>query len=149
MLPEHLADLWLEAVANGTMHNYADQILHIHKLSPHATKQLITDIGMIFEQKVCIKLLIPVFLWLYVSRLAVIVTKQLFFFITIFSDVLFAHFSDYMCNVLDDLGLQPSESLKQIIDLLKANEAEYSDISDNMPQRFASAIANMRSLTLD
>ena len=54
-----------------------------------------------------------------------------------------------MCNVLDDLGLQPSESLKQIIDLLKASEAEYSDISDNMPQRFASAIANMRSLTLD
>ena len=44
-LPEHLADLWLESVARGTMHVYAEQILKIHELTEHATKQLITDIG--------------------------------------------------------------------------------------------------------
>ena len=44
--PEHLADLWLESIAKGTMHNYGEQILRIHELSHHANKQLLTDIGM-------------------------------------------------------------------------------------------------------
>ena len=42
---DHLADVWLESVARGTMHTYSEQILKIHELSPHATRQLITDIG--------------------------------------------------------------------------------------------------------
>lgn len=54
-----------------------------------------------------------------------------------------------MCNVLDDLGLHPSDTLKQIVELLKANEDDYSDVSDTTPRRLASAIANMRSLSLD
>lgn len=43
--PEHLADLWLESVAKGTMHVFTEEVLKIHELTPHATKQLITDIG--------------------------------------------------------------------------------------------------------
>lgn len=44
-LPEHLADLWLESVAKGTMHHYTEQILKIQVLSNMAVKQLGTDIG--------------------------------------------------------------------------------------------------------
>ena len=44
-VPEHLADLWLESVAMGTMHTYCEEILKIPKLSPHGCKQLIIDIG--------------------------------------------------------------------------------------------------------
>lgn len=45
-LPEHVADLWLESIARGTMHLYCEQILKIQELSSHAVKQLITDIGI-------------------------------------------------------------------------------------------------------
>lgn len=44
-IPEHLADLWLESIARGTMHNYSEQILKIPGLTQLATSQLITDIG--------------------------------------------------------------------------------------------------------
>lgn len=44
-MPEQLADLWLESVARGTMHTYAEQILNIPKLSHLASQQLLTDIG--------------------------------------------------------------------------------------------------------
>ena len=44
-LPEHLADLWLESLARGTMHHYSEQILKILELSSLGTRQLITDIG--------------------------------------------------------------------------------------------------------
>ena len=54
-----------------------------------------------------------------------------------------------MFNVLDDLGLQPSDMFSQIVSLLEAGEEDYSDVSDNTPQRLASAIANMRKLSLD
>lgn len=51
-LPEHLADLWLESLARGTMHHYSEQILKILELSSLGTRQLITDIGKrrFFEQ---------------------------------------------------------------------------------------------------
>ena len=43
--PEHLADLWLESVARGTMHVFGEEMLKIPELTPHGAKQLITDIG--------------------------------------------------------------------------------------------------------
>jgi hypothetical protein len=47
-LPEHTADLWLESLARGTMHVYSEEILKIHDLTPHAIKQLVTDIGEVW-----------------------------------------------------------------------------------------------------
>ena len=44
-LPDHIADLWLESIARGTMHVLCEEIIRIHELSSHGTKQLITDIG--------------------------------------------------------------------------------------------------------
>ena len=44
---EHLADHWLGAVARGTMHTYSEAILRIQELTPHAARQLATDIGKI------------------------------------------------------------------------------------------------------
>ena len=44
-LPEQLADLWLESIANGAMHFYCEQILTIQKLSQHGAKQLTADAG--------------------------------------------------------------------------------------------------------
>lgn len=52
-LPEHVADLWLESIARGTMHLYCEQILKIQELSNHAVKQLITDIGT--EESISLK----------------------------------------------------------------------------------------------
>jgi hypothetical protein len=98
-VPEHTADLWLESIARGTMHFYAEEILKIHELSPHATKQLITDI-------------------------------------------------DYLCNVLDDLGLHASDNIKSIEELLKASPDDYHDVSEQMPQRMSRAINNMRNIDL-
>lgn len=43
--PEHLADLWLESVARGTMHVFGEEMLKIPQLTSHGTKQLITDLG--------------------------------------------------------------------------------------------------------
>ena len=43
--PEHLADLWLESVARGTMHVFGEEMLKIPELTPHGAKQLITDMG--------------------------------------------------------------------------------------------------------
>lgn len=44
-IPDHIADLWLESIARGTMHVLSEEILKIHDLSAHGKKQLITDIG--------------------------------------------------------------------------------------------------------
>ena len=56
---------------------------------------------------------------------------------------------DYLSNVLDDLGLQTTDNIKNIATLLKTPETEYSDVAENMPQRLTSAISNMRNLKLD
>ena len=42
---EHLADLWLESVAQGTMHTYCEQVLKIAHITKMATRQLVTDVG--------------------------------------------------------------------------------------------------------
>lgn len=99
-IPENMADLWLESVAMGTMHNYAEQILKIPELSQLASKQLATDI-------------------------------------------------DYLTNVVEDLGLHPSDALTNILKLLQATPETYTDVSENMPQRLTSALASMRKLSLD
>ncbi|XP_046553450.1 conserved oligomeric Golgi complex subunit 7-like [Haliotis rubra] len=97
--PEHLADLWLESVAKGTMHEFTEEVLKIHELTPHATKQLITDI-------------------------------------------------DYLTNVLDDLGLQSSDILRNIDILLKASMDTFAEAAEQMPQRIARAISSMRNIDL-
>ncbi|XP_074645034.1 conserved oligomeric Golgi complex subunit 7-like [Tubulanus polymorphus] len=99
-LPDHIADLWLESIARGTMHTYCEEILKIHDLSAHATKQLITDI-------------------------------------------------DYLCNVLEDLDLHPSEMMKNVATLLKVPGEEYSEEAEKMPLRLTSAIASMRHLRIE
>lgn len=48
-VPDHLADLWLESVAMGTMHTYTEEILKIPQLTAHGCKQLVTDIGQFGE----------------------------------------------------------------------------------------------------
>lgn len=44
-IPEHSADLWLQSITRGTMFLYCEEILKIPELSPHGTKQLVTDLG--------------------------------------------------------------------------------------------------------
>ncbi|XP_076469947.1 conserved oligomeric Golgi complex subunit 7-like isoform X2 [Babylonia areolata] len=95
--PEHLADLWLESVARGTMHVFGEEILKIPELTPHGTKQLVMDI-------------------------------------------------EYLCNVLDDLGLQTSETLSQIETLLKVSAQDFTDTAEVMPQRISHTIAAMRHI---
>jgi hypothetical protein len=56
---------------------------------------------------------------------------------------------DYLSNVLDDLGLEPSETIKTLVSLLQASHEQYSELAEKAPQRLASAIATIRCLKLD
>jgi hypothetical protein len=96
-LPEHLADIWLESVAMGTMHTYTEEILKIPHASPHGCKQLITDI-------------------------------------------------DYLCNVLEDLGLKASETMTHIQTLLQVKPEEFPDTAELLPQRVSHTIGNLRGI---
>ena len=58
-------------------------------------------------------------------------------------------FTDYLSNVLDDLGLHTSDNMKHLVTLLQTKECEYIEVAENMPQRMTSAIAHMRNLRLD
>ncbi|CAL1543486.1 unnamed protein product [Lymnaea stagnalis] len=98
-VPEHLADLWLESVAMGTMHTYTEEILKIPQVTPHGCKQLITDI-------------------------------------------------DYLCNVLEDLGLRASETLNNIRTLLQVKPDQYADTAEILPQRVSHTISYMRGIQL-
>ena len=55
-------------------------------------------------------------------------------------------FPEYLTNVLEDLGLQTSETLTQIDTLLKASPEEFSDKAELMPQRISRTIAAMRGI---
>ncbi|XP_072917002.1 conserved oligomeric Golgi complex subunit 7 [Hemitrygon akajei] len=94
---DNMADYWLGSIARATMHTYCESILQISELTPHATKQLITDI-------------------------------------------------DYLSNVMDALGLQPSRTLQQIATALKAKPEEFRQATKGLPRRMTSAITSMRSI---
>ncbi|KAL4624389.1 conserved oligomeric Golgi complex subunit 7 isoform X1 [Arapaima gigas] len=53
---------------------------------------------------------------------------------------------DYLSNVMDALGLQPSRTLQQIVSLLKTKPEEYRQMAKSLPRRLASTIAAMRNL---
>jgi hypothetical protein len=57
--------------------------------------------------------------------------------------------TDYLCNVLDDLGLHASDTMKNLATLMKANPENYSEAMEKMPQRLVSAVAEMRHIKLD
>lgn len=56
--------------------------------------------------------------------------------------------TDYLTNVLDDLGLQSSETLRNIDVLLKATPDTFTEAAEQMPQRVGHAISSMRSIDL-
>ncbi|XP_032828322.1 conserved oligomeric Golgi complex subunit 7 [Petromyzon marinus] len=94
---DNMADYWLGSVARATMHMYGEMILQINLLSPHSTKQLVTDI-------------------------------------------------DYLVNVMDAIGLQPSRALQQILTLLKARAEDFRQAAKAVPRRMASSVAAMRAI---
>ncbi|GAB5582986.1 conserved oligomeric Golgi complex subunit 7 [Prionailurus iriomotensis] len=98
-LPEldNIADNWLGSIARATMQTYCDVILQIPELTPHSTKQLVTDI-------------------------------------------------DYLINVMDALGLQPSRPLQNIGTLLKSKPEDYRQVSKGLPRRLATTVAAMRGV---
>ena len=57
-------------------------------------------------------------------------------------------FTDYLCNVVDDLGLHPSDAIKQILSLLQATPQTFGDVTKDKPQRMISAISTMRDIAL-
>ena len=58
-------------------------------------------------------------------------------------------FVDYLTNVLDDVGLEPSETVTMMVSLLQALPEQYNELANKCPQRLASAIASMRCLKLE
>ncbi|KAH0631726.1 hypothetical protein JD844_019476 [Phrynosoma platyrhinos] len=54
--------------------------------------------------------------------------------------------SDYLANVMDALGLQPSKALQNTVTLLKTKPEDYKQVAKNFPRRLASTIAAMRGL---
>lgn len=55
-------------------------------------------------------------------------------------------FVDYLINVMDALGLQPSRTLQNIVTLLKIKPEDYRQTAKSMPRRLASNVATMRGL---
>ncbi|XP_067100819.1 conserved oligomeric Golgi complex subunit 7 [Osmerus mordax] len=53
---------------------------------------------------------------------------------------------DYLSNVMDALGLQPSRTLQQIVSLLRAKPEDYRQTAKLLPRRLASTIAALRGL---
>ncbi|XP_043945756.1 conserved oligomeric Golgi complex subunit 7 isoform X1 [Protopterus annectens] len=53
---------------------------------------------------------------------------------------------DYLVNVMDALGLQPSRTLQQIVTLIKTKPEEYRQAAKSLPQRLSSTIAAMRNI---
>lgn len=57
-----------------------------------------------------------------------------------------SHPTDYLINVMDALGLQPSRTLQNIVMLLKAKPEDYRQVSKGLPRRLATTVATMRSV---
>uniref|UniRef100_H0X3T8 Conserved oligomeric Golgi complex subunit 7 n=1 Tax=Otolemur garnettii TaxID=30611 RepID=H0X3T8_OTOGA len=53
---------------------------------------------------------------------------------------------DYLINVMDALGLQPSRTLQNIVTLLKARPEDYRQVSKGLPRRLVTTVATMRSV---
>ncbi|KAM8730449.1 conserved oligomeric Golgi complex subunit 7 [Acanthopagrus schlegelii] len=53
---------------------------------------------------------------------------------------------DYLSNVMDALGLQPSRSLQHIVTLLRAKPEDYRQTAKLLPRRVASTIAAVRGI---
>ncbi|KAJ7984548.1 hypothetical protein DPEC_G00355940 [Dallia pectoralis] len=53
---------------------------------------------------------------------------------------------DYLSNVMDALGLQPSRTLQQILTLLRAKPEEYRQTAKLLPRRLVSTVAVLRGL---
>ncbi|XP_058478023.1 conserved oligomeric Golgi complex subunit 7 [Solea solea] len=53
---------------------------------------------------------------------------------------------DYLSNVMDALGLQPSRTLQHIVTLLRAKPESYRQTAKPLPRRLASTIAAVRSI---
>lgn len=53
---------------------------------------------------------------------------------------------DYLSNVMDALGLQPSRTLQHILTLLRAKPEDYRQTAKLLPRRLASTIAALRSI---
>ncbi|XP_053197531.1 conserved oligomeric Golgi complex subunit 7 isoform X2 [Scomber japonicus] len=53
---------------------------------------------------------------------------------------------DYLSNVMDALGLQPSRTLQQIVTLLRAKPEDYRQTAKLLPRRLSSTIAALRCI---
>ncbi|XP_077595863.1 conserved oligomeric Golgi complex subunit 7 [Stigmatopora nigra] len=53
---------------------------------------------------------------------------------------------DYLSNVMDALGLQPSRTLQQLVTLLRAKPEDYRQTAKQMPRRLVSTISALRCL---
>ncbi|XP_071067347.1 conserved oligomeric Golgi complex subunit 7 isoform X5 [Dasypus novemcinctus] len=53
---------------------------------------------------------------------------------------------DYLINVMDALGLQPSRTLQNIVTLLKAKPEDYRQVAKGLPRRLGTTVAAMRSV---
>lgn len=56
-------------------------------------------------------------------------------------------FSDYLGNVLEDLGLSLSEHLQQVSTLLRLSPQEYQTKSSGCSPRLVAAVRQMRNIT--
>jgi len=55
---------------------------------------------------------------------------------------------EYVMNVLEDLGLESTDNIRNLLSLLQASADEYSELAEQMPQRLASAVATLRSIKI-
>ena len=56
--------------------------------------------------------------------------------------------SEYLMNVLDDLGLEATDNIKTLVALLQAGPEQYSELAEQSPRRLANTVAALRCLKL-
>ena len=56
--------------------------------------------------------------------------------------------TEYLTNVLEDLGLEATDNMTTLVELLQASPEQYLELADQSPQRLASAVAALRCLKL-
>lgn len=145
------------------MQTYCDVIVQIPELTPHATKQLATDIGTVAIATLTVStcLLSPATHNFYIPSISIhpdtcpnsSSKPNCCEFERSISVLRWPHVCmcilaspDYLSNVMDALGLQTSRNLQNIVNLLRAKPDQFRQMAKPLPRRLTSTIAAMRGI---
>ncbi len=141
------ADFILSCVAKASCETYQAVILRIPTLTVNSTRQLTTDISKSYS---CLTTLIKTFGSPKLKECCkqnFILFEVIFWLITAFMLNLFFK-TDYLGDILEDLGHPLSDNLQSVLMLLKLPAKDFWVQSTGCPQKLVTTIRQMRNLTM-